>query len=500
MATAAVTPPTDSAPQDEAAPQIVYLDPKLVVRDEYNAREEDTEPDDDLIKSVTELGVEEPISVRPRGDGTFGAFKGWRRTQALQIANATAEQDGRPVRKIKAFVCADLVGRDGWTKFLSLVENKDRKGMSERDILKSQELALIEMDDVERGRAAKALGVGRHAAKQAKAAQKLDDATLRRAAAGGMDLEQTAQLAEVESIRGADNRLLAALKRDQDEGGGGRGHWDQAFAQLKAEQEDAASRAKAIEDLKAAGIPLLRAPSYGEKDPSRPLTELTTSLGNLLTEDNHKGCHGHSARLDEEHQPVWHCADPAAHGHKVRPTPKKPKTEADKQQAEERARTTAHNRAWKAAAGPRREFIKRLVRGKTLPEEAREFAVRIMLELPRLYGKWADKQRTETLAALLGAKDPAKESAADLAAAFAKNRLPNIVFAQVAAAFEDAISEPKQYDNARMRHVFLWEEPSRHHVEYLLLLEALGKADNGSYQLAEVEAQAIASQRPDTAA
>ncbi|MFI9825262.1 ParB/RepB/Spo0J family partition protein [Streptomyces sp. NPDC052013] len=203
MATAVSTPPTEPGTHEEEAPQIVLLDPALVVRDECNAREEDIEPDEDLINSVKEIGVEEPISVRPRPNGTFGVFKGWRRAQAQQIANSTAEQDGRPVRRIKAHVREDLIGRDGWTRFLSLVENKHREGMSERDILKSQELSLIDMSDVERRQASRALGVSRNAAKQAKAAQRLDDATLRRAAAGGMDLEQTAQLAEVASVPGA---------------------------------------------------------------------------------------------------------------------------------------------------------------------------------------------------------------------------------------------------------------------------------------------------------
>ncbi|MDG4857086.1 ParB N-terminal domain-containing protein [Streptomyces sp. T-3] len=500
MATTVSPPPIEPGSHDDQdTAQIVFLDPALVVRDECNAREQGAEPDEDLINSVKEIGVEEAISVRPRPDGTYGAFKGWRRAQAQQIANAAAELDGRPVRKIKAHVREDLVGRDGWTRFLSLVENKYREGMSERDTLKSQELSLIAMDDVERGRATKALGVGRNAAKQAKAAQRLDDATLRRAAAGGMDLEQTAQLAEVETVPGAERQLLRALERDHEEGGGGRGHWDQAIAQLKAEQADAEVRAKAEQDLKAADIPLLGEPGYGQKDPSRPLTALTTGLGNLLDENNHKGCPGHSARLDDEHQPVWHCADPAAYGHKARPTPKKPKTEVDEHKAEERARTVAHNRAWKAAAGPRQEFVKRLVRGKSLPDEAREFAQRILMELPRCYGKWADKQRTETLALLLGAKDPDKESAADIAASFPKSRLANVLFAHVAAAFEDDIREPKKFDAARMTQVFLWESPDRRQATYLLLLESLGQADHGSYQLSEVEAQAVASHRPDTA-
>ncbi|MFD3843149.1 ParB N-terminal domain-containing protein [Streptomyces sp. NPDC058642] len=188
-----------------------------MVRDEQNARESDTEPDEELIASVKEIGVEETISVRPRPDGTYGTFKGWRRAQAQQVANATAEQDGRPVRRIKAHVREDLVGRDGWTRFLSLVENKHREGMSERDILKSQELPLIDMSDVERRQASRTLGVGRNAVRQAKAAQQLDDATLRRATAGGMDLEQTAQLAEVEHVPGAERRLLRALQRDHAE-------------------------------------------------------------------------------------------------------------------------------------------------------------------------------------------------------------------------------------------------------------------------------------------
>ncbi|EFE72401.1 predicted protein [Streptomyces viridosporus ATCC 14672] len=497
MATAVSTPTSTPAAPEKDTTQVVVLDAALLVRDECNAREHDTEPDEKLITSVKEIGVEEPISVRPRPDGTYGVFKGWRRAQAQQIANATAEAEGRPVRPVKAYVREDLVGRDGWTRFLSLVENDHREGMSAHDTLRAQELALIDMSEVDRRTAAKALGVGRNAARQARAAQRLDDATLRRAAAGGMDLEQTAQLAEVSDVRGAEMRLLRALQRDHEEGGGGRGHWDQEMALLRAEQADAAARTKAVEELTAAGIPLLGTVGYGQKDPSRPLAELTTGLGAPLTEDNHKGCPGHSARLDEEHRPVWHCADPAAHGHKVRPKPRQPRTEEDERRAEERARTVACNRAWKAAAGPRQEFVRRLVRGKTLPEEARQFAQRIVLDLPRFYGKWADRQRTETLALLLGAADPERDAPSQVAAGFPKNRLANVLFAQVAAAFEDDIREPKQFDTARMAHVCLWESPSPLQASYLLLLESLGQADNGSYQLSEVEQQAVASHRPN---
>ncbi|MFD6285395.1 ParB/RepB/Spo0J family partition protein [Streptomyces sp. NPDC060205] len=490
MATAVSTPPTEPAtPEEGATPQIVLLDPAQVVRDEQNARETGTEPDEELIASVKEIGVEETISVRPRPDGTYGAFKGWRRAQAQQIANATADQDGRPVRRIKAHVREDLVGRDGWTRFLSLVENKHREGMSERDILKSQELSLIDMSDVERRQATKALGVSRNAAKQAKAAQKLDDATLRRATAGGMDLEQTAQLAEVEHVPGAERRLLQALKRDHEEGNGGRGHWDQEMALLKAEQDDMAARTKAEEDLKTAEIPLLRQPGWGQKDPSKPLAELTTRLGNPLTEDNHRNCPGHSARLDDEHQPVWHCSDPAAHGHKVRPQPKKPRTQEDEARAEERRKVIACNRAWKAAAGPRQDFVARLVRQKTLPDAARVFAQEVVLTLPYFYSSWTDKHESKTVARFLGIKEPEHADLAETAAQLPKARVVNALFAHVASACEYDIREPKTWSNLTARQ-----------ARYLLLLEALGQNDNGSYRLSEVEDQAVARHRPDTAA
>lgn len=490
MATAVSTPPTEPVThEEEDAPQIVLLDPAQVVRDEQNARETDTEPDEELIASVKEIGVEETISVRPRPDGTYGAFKGWRRAQAQKIANDTAEQDGRPVRRIKAHVREDLVGRDGWTRFLSLVENKHREGMSERDILKSQELSLIDMSEVERRQATRALGVSRNAARHAKAAQKLDDATLRRATAGGMDLEQTAQLAEVENVPGAERRLLRALARDHEEGNGGRGHWDQEMALLKAEQADTAARAKAEEDLKKADIPLLRQPGWGQKDPSKPLAELTTGLGNPLTEDNHKNCPGHSARLDDEHQPVWHCADPAEHGHKVRPQPKKPRTEEDEHRAEERRKVIACNRAWKAAAGPRQDFVARLVRQKTLPDAARVFAQEVVLTLPYFYSSWTDKHESETVARFLGIKEPENADLTETAVHLPKARVVNALFAHVAAACEYDIREPKT-----------WSHLTERQARYLLLLEALGQDDNGSYRLSEVEDQAVARHRPDTAA
>ncbi|WP_043687459.1 ParB/RepB/Spo0J family partition protein [Streptomyces xylophagus] len=487
---------------DEAGLTAVLLDPDTIVRDECNAREHDTEPDDDLINSVKAVDVQDPVSVRPRPDGTYGAFKGWRRTQAAQIANATAEEDGRTKRQIKAFVRTDLVSRDAWTRFLSLIENHQRKGMATKDTLKAAELSLIGMDEIEQKAAARALGLKRGTGQRLARAQELSDAALRRASAGGMDLEQMATLAEVADVPDAEHRLLRALARDEDEEDGGRGHWEQELALLKAEQTDRAARKEAVTALEEAEIPLLPTRlAYGEKDTARPLTDLTTGLGNPLTEDNHKNCPGHSARLDDEHQPVWYCADPAAYGHKVRPKPKAQpeKTADDEAKATERARTTACNRAWKAAAGPRQDFVSRLVRSsKTLPEEAWKFAASVLLDLPHFYGKWAGRREAHDVARLLGVKlpeSPFERVRLSELVTVSKARLPHVLFAHVAAAFERDMRDPKGWNDAQMQVRFLWEDPSPQQIAYLLLLEKLGQDDKGSYRLSEVEEQALAPHR-----
>ncbi|WP_316311751.1 hypothetical protein, partial [Clavibacter michiganensis] len=123
---------------------------------------------------------------------------------AAQEANATADAEGRAKQQIKAFVRADLVDRDAWTRFLSLIENHQREGMSAKDTLKAAELSLIGMDEVEQKAAASALGLKRGTGKRLGRAQKLDDATLRRASAGGMDLEMMATLAEVADVPSAE--------------------------------------------------------------------------------------------------------------------------------------------------------------------------------------------------------------------------------------------------------------------------------------------------------
>ena len=179
-ATTAARPAPQSPPEvqpaaaDEPQDLIVRLDAALIDRDAYNARTTDTKPDDDLLASVKELGVQDAISVRPGPDGRYGAFKGWRRAQAQQAANESAAADSRPVRKVPAIIRADLVGSDAMTHMLSLIENDHREQMRDRDRVKAIEtLALMEVDEAQREQMARALKIKRSELRAAREASRL---------------------------------------------------------------------------------------------------------------------------------------------------------------------------------------------------------------------------------------------------------------------------------------------------------------------------------------
>ncbi|WP_326695678.1 ParB N-terminal domain-containing protein [Streptomyces sp. NBC_01766] len=474
---------------DDTELQAVLLDPAVISRDEQNARTTDTEPDNELISSVKAIGVQDAISVRPRPDGTYTAFKGWRRAQAAQIANANAEQEERPLQRVRAYVRTDLVGRDSWTRFLSLVENDVRQGMSERDTVQAVELALVGMSDVERTQATRALGLKGDATKAAKKAAKLSDRDLRSATAEGMDLEQLAEFYEVQDVSGALQQLSSAQAKDAAEGKGGRGHWDHAMARLRQDLSETEAHEAAVKALADAGVPLLRSRfGYGEKDLSRPLSQLTTGLLNPITEQMHTGCEGHSARLDDEHRPVWHCSDPEKYGHKLTAEAKKPKAPVDEAKRAERQKTISHNKAWKAAREVRKDFITGICQSKALPDEARKLALRTVMSAPHHYGQWITKSKTEDVARFLGIKDPQEEATPGsglfdaLVERTGKAREWHALFAHAAAASEYGIREDKA-----------WASLYGDQAKWLIFLEALG------YPLSEVEAEALEAHRPKDA-
>ncbi|GHB77607.1 hypothetical protein GCM10010377_79840 [Streptomyces viridiviolaceus] len=122
-----------------------------------------------------------------------------------------------------------------------------------------------------------------------------------------------------------------------------------------------------------------------------------------------------------------------------------------------------------------------------LPDAARVFAQEVLLTLPYYYSSWVDKHEPEAVAGFLGLKDPDKADLTETAAQLPKARVVNALFAHVVAACEYNIREPRT-----------WSHLTPSQARYLLLLESLGQADNGSYQLSEVEQQAVASHRPAT--
>ncbi|MFD7282965.1 hypothetical protein ACFV80_39735 [Streptomyces sp. NPDC059862] len=135
-------------------------------------------------------------------------------------------------------------------------------------------------------------------------------------------------------------------------------------------------------------------------------------------------------------------------------------------------------------------------------EEAWRFAVGVLLDLPRFYGKWAGRQEAEDIAQFLGVKLPEKpfeRMRLSELVTLTKARMAHVLFAHVAAAFERDMRDPKGWNDASMQVRFLWENLTPQQAAYLLLLEKLGQDDKGSYRLSEVEEQAVAPHRGEDA-
>ncbi|MGW5739728.1 MULTISPECIES: hypothetical protein [Streptomyces] len=163
----------------------------------------------------------------------------------------------------------------------------------------------------------------------------------------------------------------------------------------------------------------------------------------------------------------------------------------NQEEKEARARTIAGNKAWKSARTVREDFVKRLCTGKALPEPVRQFALRTVMSPPHLYAKWCEKGETEAVARFLAVPDPNADPSRhsreggpfdELVGRQGKTRGWHQVFAQVAAAFEYSMREPKA-----------WQSLNRHQGAYLLCLTAEG------YRLSDVEELATTRYLPAAA-
>ncbi|MFF4248986.1 ParB N-terminal domain-containing protein [Streptomyces sp. NPDC001822] len=453
----------------KALGRLTEFDPRTLVLDPHNARTENVKPDHALLASVERIGVQEPISVRPLEDGTFGVFKGQRRWLAATAAAKKAEAKGAPVRPIPAFVREDLTDSDTEALLLSMVENTQRAPMTQRDQLNgAAQLELISMNETDRRRAAGILGMKRESLRAAKQASALTTEGLQAGARYGFDLTEMADLQDVEEVSGAANKLAAARRRDAEAKGNTRGNWQHAMASLRQERDERRKRDAAAKTLTDAGVTVL--PRYSRSDDTaRPLDQITTKLGKEFTATTHAACAGHAARLDEDAQPVYFCTDPEKNGHAIKDAPDAAEeAEAKAAARAERKKVIEQNKAARAAREVRHEFIAQLCKGKTLSDAAWTLVLTTVMNGSDTYRKFINRTQAKATAAVAQfTGGPAPEENADdpftpLIQRTGKARRPQLLMAQVAAAFED-----EMHDKA-------WSTKTATQVMWLTFLEAEG--------------------------
>ncbi|MFE7759705.1 ParB/RepB/Spo0J family partition protein [Streptomyces sp. NPDC057429] len=454
----------------EALGRLTEFDPRSLVLDPRNARTENVKPDHAMLASVERIGVQEPISVRLLEDGTFGVFKGQRRWLAATAAAKKAAAKGAPVRPIPAFVREDLNGNDTEALLLSMVENTQRAPMTHRDTLNgAAQLELIGVTEADRRRAAGILGLKRESLRAAKQAAALTPEGLQDGARHAFDLTELADLQDVEEVSGAASKLAYARRQDAEaKGKNTRGHWQHAMASLRQERDEQRKRQAAVQALTEAGVKVL--PRYSRSDDTAvALDQITTRLGKELTPKTHAQCAGHAARLDEDAEPVYFCTDPEKNGHTLKNAPDAAE-EAQAQDAAraERKRVLAQNKAARAAREVRTEFVAQLCKGKSLSDAAWTLVLTTVMNGSDTYRKFINRTQAKATAAVAKfTAGPAPEDNADdpftaLIQRTGKARRPQLMMAQVAAAFED-----EMHDKA-------WATKTTTQVMWLTFLEGEG--------------------------
>ncbi|MEU5434502.1 ParB N-terminal domain-containing protein [Streptomyces sp. NPDC020719] len=439
-----------------------WVDPHTLVVDPYNHRnppateggmevEDTTEPDAELIASVSEIGVQTPLLLRPQTDGkTLGIIFGQRRSKAALIAAQRAIAEGRTFRLVPAIIRSDLRGVDDAALTISLIENAHRKAASARDnIAAVQQLALMKIGKTRKAKHARSLGLTVEQVQAASTAAKLSDASINQVLEYDFDFVEMADLYEVESVSGALGKLHRAKRRDTKADDGQRGNWAHAMQELRDAKKDQEQRDLLTAELAEAGIPLVERQWSWVKLAARPLSDLIKADGAALSAEEHRACPGHAAFFDRnEPVAVWLCQDWTACGHQLAPgAPKDEREEESKEDAKEvRRLVIANNKAWRAARTVRQEFLATLCsrKGDASPA-AWTLIMSTMTGTSYLYSHFVDSFRTDLVASFLRVPDPNEGRSkwnrvpnpfGELIAKTPPGRRWQIFLAHVAAAYE----------------------------------------------------------------
>lgn len=377
------------------------VDPRTLLVD-ANVRLQ-TSTDKDLIASVKDLGILQPITVVRTVDGELRVRFGHRRT----LAAIEAGLDTVPVRVIGD----ENTDKPGEIERLltQFAENERREGLTEKDRISTvEQLSLL---NISAAQIAKRTRMKRPDVDNALAVSKSD---LAKAASERYDLtlDQAAAVAEFEDEPESVKALVAAVKT---------GLFDHTVARARQDRDDAIAKQTVTDELTAQGLRVVERPSW--TDDTKPLDHhLLWTDENCRTSEAHSTCPGHVVWVDQEWVevlpdgrlvepdgeysdeelakvteerrwvPEFGCENPGEyhpkavgqHGQHTPLPDGEPETEeeiaARKAAASaERKRVIAGNKAWDAAVTVRREWLRGFLARKTAPAGTHRFLATAIL-------------------------------------------------------------------------------------------------------------------------
>jgi ParB family chromosome partitioning protein len=411
--------------------------PWLVSVDQLTAHpgnvREDLDLTDEFCASVAEAGVRVPLLVTPLEDGGFQVIEGHRRLAAA-IRAGHREVPCVP----DSSRAADAAGQ-----FLDMaVANSDAY---RRNFTPAEEAAaLFAAHEAGASRTRIRRETGRKAAEVKTALAAGGISAEAREAAGlalrQMSLEDLALLAEFDGDEAAVQRITSAL-RD--------GYQVQYVAErIRQDRAEQAEHDRLRAELQAAGYLV----TDDLPDGAAPLTRLTHD-GEFLTAEDHGTCSGRGAYL-----PPWnplhivhYCTSPADHGHQfpeLAPSPVQHDDGGTGDQPEPAGQEAGQdpsrrlviegNKAWAAAAVVRRRWLAQLLARRAAPREVPRFLASQLLTMPApLRASLGTAMHGELFTQIAG-QDAA--GAADAVQACPSARLPLLMLAPVAAAWESEIT------------------------------------------------------------
>jgi ParB family chromosome partitioning protein len=383
-----------------------WHDPRTLLTDK-NSR--DAKPNKNLIQSITNLGVLEPIIAVRTAEG-HSEVRTAEDTQARTVDGRTRVRCGerRTLASIAAgrrLVPVIVTGPEGDGNAEEIArllgqraENTYREGMkASEDANTALQLSLYGMNEddmVEQMllsrpqiRAAKKLAASKTGA------QLIDEH-------GQLDLITAAKIAKFEDNPERTKYLLHRVQKGW--------NLDITIQEYEAEDKVAAARAKVRAVLEDQGLRVLDVqPTSRTTDPVRYASDLLDETGKKVDVDKHAGCPGHAMVIEDREvrakgdaQSTYELVgvvvcDRSVELHPGPPAPPMSAKEAAKAEAKmlaeaakkdaERAagrQVRAGNKQWDEAEAGRRDWLKKFLQRKTPPADAMEFLTSEMLLAP----------------------------------------------------------------------------------------------------------------------